>query len=128
MDVVNVDAEDEIQEVEYRNEEDDFVNLQINENQLSPIKGSAQNITLNFESIKEEIEAENKSDSVHSEQDMSFDGVQSTINIKTRKLSEKDDDVHIAHRSTVEIKNELGSSEVSEDQKSYAMSLELLTS
>jgi len=59
---------------------------------------------------------------------MSFDGVQSTINIKTRKLSEKDDDVHIAHRSTVEIKNELGSSEVSEDQKSYAMSLELLTS
>jgi len=27
MDVVNVDAEDEIQEVEYRNEEDDFVNL-----------------------------------------------------------------------------------------------------
>ena len=128
MDVVNVDAEDEIQEVEYRNEEDDFVNLQINENQLSHIKGSAQNITLNFESIKEEIEAENKSDSVHSEQDMSFDGVQSTINIKTRKLSEKDDDVHIAHRSTVEIKNELGSSEVSEDQKSYAMSLELLTS
>lgn len=59
---------------------------------------------------------------------MSFDGVQSTINIKTRKLSNIDDDVPIAHRSTVEIKNELGSSEVSEDQKSYAMSLELLTS
>ena len=60
---------------------------------------------------------------------MSFDGVQSTINMKTRKLSAiKDEDLPIANRSTVEIKNELGSSEVSEDQKSYAMSLELLTS
>ena len=49
------------------------------------------------------------------------------MNFRTRKLSEQVDDVP-PHRSTVEIKNELGSSEVSEDQKSYAMSLELLTS
>ena len=82
---------------------------------------------MNFESIKEEIEAENKSDSVNSEQDMSFDGVQSTMNFRTRKLSEQVDDVP-GHHSTVEIKNELGCSEISEDQKSYAMSLELLTS
>jgi len=67
INVVNLDlAEDEADK-----EEEDYIDLNI-EDSLSPIKGnsSMQHLLLNVESIKEEIEAENKSDS---DPDMSFE-------------------------------------------------------
>lgn len=59
---------------------------------------------------------------------MSFE-VQSIANPKTRRVSAEYDDVPINHHSTVEVKNELGSSEVDQDalsKHSFAMSLEML--
>jgi len=45
---------------------------------------------------------------------MSFE-VQSIANPKTRRVSAEYDDVPINHHSTLEVKNELGSSEVDQD-------------
>lgn len=60
---------------------------------------------------------------------MSFEGANSTVNPNTRKVSGVYDElIPLSHRSIVEAKNNLGSSEVSEANHSYAMSLELLAS
>jgi hypothetical protein len=58
---------------------------------------------------------------------MSFEN-QSTQNKHLLKISVQDAKQPITNNSTLEVKNVLGSSEVSIDRESYALSLEMLTS